>query len=278
MNLIEKKLRQFVYNARFCSRRINSNDRVLPDALILGSQRAGSTSLYHYLNEHPRVTAPLTKEVLYFDNNYDKPVSWYQAHFPSKSNQLNKITLEASPCYLSHPSVPGRVKSVLPNSKFIVLMRNPKTRAYSHYQHNVRHGREPLGFFDALVKEQKRIAGEKERLMSSEHFYHSENYYRFSYVTRGLYFNHIKEWLKYFPSERFMFIQSEALFMEPQIVVNNVFHFLGLENYTLTNFKQFYRFDYDKGMTEEEIAFLDSSFYEANQELFGFLGKVYDWQ
>src|SRR5437879_9845243 len=126
--------------------------RLLPDFIIIGTQRGGTTSLYSYLASHPSVGPASTKEVHFFDNKYTKGLAWYRAHFPSAiekyyAEHIQKrkfITGESSPYYLFHPHVPKRVAKDVPHAKFIVLLRNPVDRAYSQYNHAVDGGRETV--------------------------------------------------------------------------------------------------------------------------------------
>src|SRR5439155_3447898 len=147
--------------------------RMLPDYLIIGAQRAGTTSLYLYLTQHPCV-APVVigKGVHYFDVDFAKGPGWYRGHFPVAARRyLSRvgrdrplITGEGSPYYLFHPLVPERVAALLPEARLIALLRDPVERAYSHYQHFVERGIETLTFEQALEAEPERLKGEVERL------------------------------------------------------------------------------------------------------------------
>ncbi|HEX9782521.1 MAG TPA: hypothetical protein VGA56_07280, partial [Opitutaceae bacterium] len=104
----------------------------MPDFIILGAQKAGTTSLYAYLLEHPQVLPARKKEVHYFDLRYERGERWYRSHFPSQRAMQARgrslgnrvITGEATPYYLFYPRAPERVASVVPNAKFIVLLRD----------------------------------------------------------------------------------------------------------------------------------------------------------
>src|SRR5947208_4822180 len=117
--------------------------RLLPDFLVIGAQRGGTTSLYHYLQAHPCIKLANTKDTHFFDKKYNKGLTWYRGHFPiwlekAYAQQVRRQTFvmgEASPSYLFHPHVPKRVKQALPHVKLIVLLRNPVDRAYSQYYH-----------------------------------------------------------------------------------------------------------------------------------------------
>ena len=176
----------------------------LPDFLIIGAARSGTTSLYEYLIQHSSIHSAVGKEVYFFDKKYNKGINWYRSFFPSKFSKIiisslqkkSFLTGEATPRYLFHPHSPKRVHQVIPNVKLIVLLRNPIDRAYSHYQMEVDHGDEKLTFEEAIEKEEERITTDLERMEKDENFY-SVNFYRKSYLTRGKYFNQLKRWVVY---------------------------------------------------------------------------------
>ena len=135
-------------------RAVTSPIRLLPDFLIIGTQRGGTTSLYHYLQAHPCIRPASTKEVHFFDTKFHKGLAWYRGHFPTRIEQssVNRLhghslmTGEATALYLFHPHAPKRVAKALPFVKLIVLLRNPVDRALSHYYHAIKHGYETLSF------------------------------------------------------------------------------------------------------------------------------------
>ena len=118
-------------------RRLTWPYRVSPGLVIAGAQKAGTTSLFSYLSEHPQMIPSLKKEVHYYDgglhentDNYKKGVSWYRSNFPLKIlHKNNAIAFEASPYYLYHPLVPKRLYEDAPDSKIVILLRNPAERA-----------------------------------------------------------------------------------------------------------------------------------------------------
>jgi len=132
---------------------------MLPDFIIIGVQRGGTTSLYKYMTKHPKIIPALKKEIHFFDNKFGKGLSWYESQFMQnpffcllkrKRKSEDTITGEASPYYIYHPHVPKRISKILPNVKLIAILRNPIERAFSHYNHEVRLGAEKLSFEDAL--------------------------------------------------------------------------------------------------------------------------------
>jgi len=140
--------------------------RMMPDFLIIGAQRCGTTSLFNYLSQHPDIYPSFPKEVHYFSNYYKKGTAWYRSHFPltwqKKYRELVQgrkfMTGEATPYYFSHPHAPRRIFNALPKVRLFLLLRNPVDRAFSHYQYEVKMGIESLSFEEAIDKEEDRLS------------------------------------------------------------------------------------------------------------------------
>jgi hypothetical protein len=251
--------------------------RGLPSVLIIGAQKSGTTSLFNYLVRHPDVLAPFGKEIHYFDLHFDRGVRWYRGHFPySRRLSDGAITLDASPYYLVHPQVPRRAFALLPEVRLIALLRNPVDRAFSHYQHEVRGGRESLSFADALDREPERLAGEEERL-GSDPGYYSYNHHRYSYTLRGRYVDQLRRWTEHFPRSQLLVIQSERFFRDPAGVTAEVHRFLGLRPHRLERYQPFLQGNYGREMAPELRNRLAAHFAPYNAELFRWLGAEYDW-
>jgi len=155
-----------------------------PNYLIIGAAKCGTGSLYRYLIQHPEIKPALTKEVRFFDKYYDKGTNWYRVSFPFKNFlRRNYVTGEATPRYLDHPHAPKRVKEVIPNAKFIILLRNPIDRAYSMYNMRVGRKRENLSFEEAINQEKKRTEGEFQQMELDENYY-SRAYFHHAYLDR----------------------------------------------------------------------------------------------
>ena len=216
-------------------RRLDAPDRLLPTVVILGAQKAGTSSLFACLSEHPDVLSPTEKEVHYFDLNFARGLEWYRAHFPRRSAPStggtgrgpSEVTLEATPYYLFHPAVPERLPSVLPDAKFIVMLRNPVDRAYSHYWHEYERGFERLPLKAALAAEADRLRGEAARLLADVR-YRSFAHQHYSYVSRGLYVEQVRTWFARVPPGRFLFVKSEQFFADPEAQIGRVLRFVGL--------------------------------------------------
>jgi hypothetical protein len=205
--------------------------RELPSLIILGAQKCGTTSLHKYLSRHPHFAGPYLKEVHYFDNNFGRSLYWYRSHFrPARS----RISFEATPYYLFHPAVPGRIRHTLPETKFVVMLRDPVARAISHYHHVVSQGLEKLPIEAAFRAEQDRINGAEQALTASR-VARVINHQRYSYVSRSLYSQQIERWLDHFPRSRFLFLTSERMFDNPQWALDAVSGFMEVPSYRLGN-------------------------------------------
>ena len=268
---------------KYCN--LTGSLHVLPDFLIIGFVKCGTTSLYEYLMLHPNVYPPKGKEIDYFDRLYNNGPNWYKNSFPLKikkyflKNIFNKefLTGEATPRYIEHPHTLQRIKSFIPNAKFIVLLRNPIDRAFSHYKMNLRNEYEYLSFEDAIKNEQQRIKGRHEKMSKNENYY-SWDYDIYGYLEHGIYVNKLKTWMEVFPKEQFLIIQSEDFMENPSEVYKKSLKFLKLPSWNLNEYKQF------KKSTQKEIQ-IDPSFRKQlkdyfkpyNDQLYQFLGINYHW-
>ncbi|OYD09170.1 hypothetical protein CHM34_03860 [Paludifilum halophilum] len=201
----------------------------MPDYIIAGAQKCGTTSLYHYLTDNRYIVPAKKKEVHFFDWNYRKGTSWYTDQFPLplKRKKRGFITGEASPYYLFHPHAAKRAFDTVPGAKIIVLLRNPVDRAYSHYNHQVRRGKENLSFEEAIEKEGARLRMERRKMLRNPN-YNSQTYWRYSYLARGIYVDQLERWMKYFPRKQMLIIRSEDFYKNTGSTLRKVTGFLGV--------------------------------------------------
>jgi hypothetical protein len=249
--------------------------RPLPDFLILGAQKAGTTALYAYLREHPQITGPSWKEVSFFDRHYVRGEAWYRGNFPNTLRTRGGLVGEASPSYLFHPLAPERVAALVPEAKLIALVRNPVDRAFSHYQHEVALGREPLSFEDALAAEDQRLLGEEERMLADPAYF-SHAWWDYTYRARGRYAEQVERWLGQFQRERLLVLPSEDLLREPERAHAQVLEFLGAPPHRLDSYPRVFERQYDPmpPPTRERLA---AEFAEANGKLYELLGRDLGW-
>lgn len=265
---------------------MTSSFRSLPDFLIIGAQKAGTTSLYRHLEQHPRVLSAAKKEVHYFDNkdrHWKHGLKWYRAHFPITLKKQYKrwayhqkvISGEASPDYLFHPLAPKRIYDLVPNVKLIVLLRDPIARAYSQYHHNVRQQREQLTFEQALDQEQERIENEIDRLLADPNYY-SFNYAHYSYLCRGRYLEHLMNWYPCFPKEQVLIIRSEDFFSQPARIFHQVSNYLELPEWNLNEYSVHNGHEYPDINPDTKKRLIDY-FRPHNERLYEYLGVNFGW-
>lgn len=259
----------------FIPRQLSAGARPLPDFILIGAQKGGSSALYKFICAHPDVVRAFVKEPHYFSGKFhDKSVSWYKAQFPIKS--AGKLVGEASPSYCTHPLAPQRIKALVPKAKLLFIVRNPVDRAVSNYFHSKRYGSELLEIEDAFKRPLSDFDAEYEKMAATDG-YHSDTYNRFGYVHKGLYAFHLKKWYEHFSPEQILIVENEELQTQPDKVYAEVRNFLGLSEWIPEAFSK-----HNVGKTKEIPtnikAQLSAMFKEPNQAFFDLIGRSYPWQ
>jgi hypothetical protein len=258
-------------------RRWTASARALPDFLVIGAMRAGTTTLHDLVCRHPRVVPAIGKEIHFFDLNHRKGERWYRAHFPpaEKLRRARWITGEASPYYLFHPAAPARAAELVPDAKIIAVLRHPVDRAYSHYWHTVGHRAEPLAFEEALDREPDRLAGEEERILS-EAGYAGRAHQHQSYLARSIYAGQLARWFDRYPRDRVLVLEQRSFFGDPEAGANRLFEFLELDLHPVRAPRRFNEAVYPP-MPQETRERLLAFFAPHNDRLFDLLGERFDW-
>ena len=184
-----------------------------PNFLIIGAARSGTTSIYHYLSQHPNVFFSEVKELNFFSNPryWDKGFVWYERKFRPKYGDVLCLG-EASTSYTRSPfnaETARRIYEYNPNFRLIYIVRDPIKRFISHYLHNVGVGKERRDF---------------ERLL--------DNLEEESIAWQGLYYFQIKQYLEYFEREQILVVSMDQLKSCPESVMKDVYGFLGLGPFT----------------------------------------------
>jgi hypothetical protein len=241
---------------------VGSKTGVLPDFVIIGAMKSGTTALYSLLSEqHPHVERAVQKELRYFNWHFDKGVEWYRSQFPSPrwKDGRRSITGEATP-YLHHPSVPERMAQEIPQARLIALLRNPVDRAYSHYHHMVRQARETRSFEKAITEAE---GTSQEGL---------------PYLSRGIYVDQLMRWSKFFSDEQMLVLKSEDFLKRPQETMKLVLGFLDLPDweFSVERSRQ-HRGYYEQQMDPAIRVRLQDYFEPHNQRLYEYLGVDLGW-
>jgi hypothetical protein len=210
--------------------------RMMPDFLVIGDQRCGTTTIFKAQSEHPQVLRPpVEKGIDYFTFNYGRRESWYRGHFPISSlarlrtaRHGGPVAFEACTYYMFHPFAMERIAQNLPDVKLVVMLRDPVERAYSAYKHEFARGFETESSFErALELEDERLEGEHEKMradVSYESFAHRHHAYR----RRGQYVEQLDRVYAHFDSSQVHVLDSEGFFAEPKQEYRRLIEFLGL--------------------------------------------------
>ncbi len=281
-------LRQLKEGARWCRERValaSWDQRVLPDLIVVGAQRSGTTALTEALYRLPIVERPRRgKGSHFFSYNFHRGWEWFQSQFPTEAwasiierrHGRTMFCFDACPYYLFHPFAVERMAQALPEVKLLVMLRDPVRRVESHYHHSVSHGHEDLSFEQALAAEPERLAGEVDR-MRDDGTYWSHSHEHHSYVAKGMYCDLLERLFRHYPREKVMVIQSEAFYRDPDLQLSGVTSWLGLPS-TVTldrsDDRNGHRYEpMDASMRERLIEI----YRQPNERLFALLGTRYDW-
>jgi len=257
---------------------ITSPIRVLPDFIVIGVGRGGTTSLYHYLGQHPCIAKSAYDELGFFDTNYELGLNWYRSMFPTKltKRSIEKkhgkfLSYEVTPSYIRRPWVAERISKILPNIKLIAILRNPIDKTYSHYNMSVTEGSQKLSFEDAIKEDMQKL--ESNVLQENEYFHVSvEN----SYLARGFYAEQLQMWFNLFPKERLYIISTEDLSSKTNETLNSIFDFLQLPHYKISDLDR-QRVGKYPLMNPETRRLLIDYFKPHNEKLYLLLGKRFNW-
>ena len=276
-NFSRRFKRQFSEGYRIAT----SSARILPHFIIIGAQKSGTTSLFHYLSQHPSLVPSRIKGVHFFDggldaavDNFKKGPAWYRSQFPlgRSISKFDKV-YEASPEYIFNPLVAKRMSSLIPNVRLVAILRNPTERAISHYFHNRRKGNNSLPAFEALQAEEGRLnnAIEKSDFKSFE-------YIRYSYKKRGIYGEQLKRYFEEFSVANVLVLDSESFFARPADTLRRVCNFLDVDD----------SFSFDEigplnvGTNRDAVdpgiyEYLGDYFRPHNEALYELIGRDFGW-
>lgn len=182
------------------------NTGSLPNLIIIGAMKSGTSSLHFYLDQHPDVQMSRTKELHFFieENNWSRGLDWYRSHF----SQRFPVRGESTPAYTHFPfrrGVPQRIHEIIPEARLIYVVRDPMERTLSHYVHAVSAGRESRPVDQAVTNPDE------------------------PYVTRSRYFTQIAQYLEYFPPEQILIVNTYDLLRNRSDVVSRAFDFVGVD-------------------------------------------------
>lgn len=256
--------------------------RLRPTYLVIGAQKAGTTSLHRYLSDHPAVLCAVVKETEFFNRSYAHGKRSYRAFFPLALRAL-AVRLragvwpavgEATAAYLFDPRVPERVHAFDPRLKLVAILRDPVDRAYSHFQMERRWGREPRSLEGALENEERVIERELERIAADP--LDRGDGFPASYVARGRYAEQLERWLAFFPPEQLLVLTSDELLADPEGTMARVARFLGIPVHRAKSYPREGVREYEP-MSAEQRERLARIFEPHNRRLEELLGRKLPW-
>ncbi len=217
--------------ARRLRGRVLGRNHLLPDFIIIGAARSGTTHLLGQLNAHPNVLEGPAETHFFDTHRYTYGTGWYRLRFPPNKARRRRyheglhpvLTGESSPSYLSQPNAPARVARAVPHARLLVLLRDPALRAASHWAWCLRQCGETRTFREAVEAEIGPPGDERGLRVPPDKRPNDP-----LVVRRGIYQPQLERWLTHFPDDQLLVIQSERWFRDPPSVMDEVCDYLGL--------------------------------------------------
>ena len=281
MAKISPRIKEIIKYSLWLPRYLSAYLRSKPDFLVIGAQKAGTTSLYSYLSDHPQIAGSKPKEVHFFDggikpgdNRFERGEHFYRSHFPLKPVlKRNTKCFEATPLYLFHPLAADRIKKLYPDVKLIAILRDPVERAISQYFYTKQAGLEPLLLKEALEAEEDRLSD-----AIQSHNYNDESFIHHSYKARGIYKPQLERFFSLFHKEQIIVIPSDDLFSKPYETLNQIFKFIDVNPDFKSQKLQPKNVAKNKNHVDPDIIQkLQDFFRPHNQKLFDYLGWKSIW-
>ena len=256
----------------------SSRARALPDFIIVGVQRGGSSTLFNFIAQHPHIHRPLNKETHFFTRDFARGERWYRSYFPKIAEiKPGQVTGEATPNYIFYPHSLNRIKTMLPEVKLIVTLRNPVYRAISHYTFSRKVGVETLPISEAMAGEEHRIKSDYQRVLQ-EPGYLGYEHRHFSYKTRGIYVDQLEKLYALFDPSQILVIKSEDIFEGRREVLAQIFTFIGVSpHFDGLELRRINRLKVNYPLPDNLIQDLHQFFIPHNQRLYQFLGRDFNW-
>jgi hypothetical protein len=255
----------------FIPRLLTSPLRTLPDFLLMGFPKCGTTSLYMYLTQHPQIAAAFEKETRYFNYHQTWGLLWYRANFPTVFEKALRarggkrvLTGEGTPLYILDPDTYRGIHSMNPEAKIIILLRNPIDRAYSNYRHLCRLGM--AGRLDIGAYLDRELAGPP-----------SKESPFLNIAASGVYVDYIRKLHAVFPRKQVLILKSEDLFAEPEATVGRCLRFLALPPNPLGKYGKFNDGRHKEGLDRAARKRLADFYRPHNRELYDYLGVDFGW-
>ena len=259
---------------------LSSPFRVLPECFVIGVVRSGTTSLYHYLKQHPSIAPATYDELGYFDDNYHLGINWYKSLFPTKftKNKIIKkygkfLTYDVTPFYIYNPLVARRISESFPKAKIISNLRNPIDRAYSNYNDALEMGDIKIPFEEVVQIAMDEIDKNKSKINNEA--YIVDTFYE-NILARGFYADQLKIWFEKFQKNQLLMIPSEDLAQKTDQILTKIFEFLDLPYFKIKDLTKQNKREYPP-MKAETRKLLIEFYRPYNEKLYNLINQHFDW-
>ena len=251
-----------------------------PAFLIIGAQKAGTSALHNYLTKHPNIKPGREKEIGFFhrDAFYNKGTIYYHENFPLPYKLgKDRITFEATPEYMFYPGVVQRIFSYNPRIKLIVLLRDPVDRAYSAWNMYTAFGDDSNNPYFHLAEYREFdecIQEDIEKLKSGKYSQKPH------YVRRGLYWEQLERYFKYFDRKQILIIDNRSLKNKPLLILNQVVEFLQIPEFSWNenSLRPIHVVPYKERLPEKSRARLSEFYKPHNERLYELINYDFGWQ
>ncbi len=177
----------------------------IPDFIIIGAMKAGTTTLYSNLNIHPEIGMTSEKEAHYFSKKFEKGYNWYSSLYPESKSFYGDVTPDYSWLHI-YPETPKNIHSINPNTKLIYIVRDPIERIISHLHHD-------------LYRDRLKYSEISTKLFSNPHYIYTSKY---GFQLEG--------YLNYFDKSQILILDFNSLKDNPKDVINKIYNFIGVIN------------------------------------------------
>lgn len=268
-----------------------------PRFLILGAQKAGTVALFRYLASHPKIVPAHRKEIAFFDQDtlFARGYDWYHNQFPAKQILGDRVTFEATPAYLYYQAVPSRLFAYDPDIKLIVLLRNPIARAISAWNmYRDLRLNQPDYLLSLLPECDEGTRAMFKTMLAGDSFPDADEAMQNEigeilsgvavrdpgYVQRGLYYEQLQRYLKYFDRGQIAIVESVRLKTELTTVLNELVRFLDLpaHDWHSTDLSLHHVGQYDTPVSPGTHELLRDFYRPHNERLYELLGRDLGWE
>ena len=255
---------------------ITSPFRTIPNFIVIGVKRCGTTTLYEQLSEHPCIEKSAHDNLGFFNNNFELGMNWYKSHFVTnfRKKEIERkygkfATYDVTSSYIQKKKTAQNIFKTLPNVKLILILRNPTDRAYSEYNQNIIDENESRDFTELIKQEINEIQN-----MENGNLEFSSD--KINLVKKGIYEKQISPWLEVFPRKQILIISTEEFGEKTTETYDKIFRFLELPEYKIKNKKRHRKGTYE-AMDDKTRKILDDFYESYNSKLFQKIEETFRW-